>query len=399
MNYQAPEFESAAASFHGKPRVRRWPVFLLIFLPCTLASQIYIFLQPAIYQSVATVLTMAATDLDQVSPAADVQHVSIQKQILLGSAILEKTAEHLQQHPDAGPSWTAEALRNLFAVTPQPETNLVQLQAEGPEPKFLQLAVNTWIDSYLKIRTAFIAKNTEKVVAELNEQLRRIARQVLGKRAEIEQFRLQHDILSTESADNQAHARLQGLNASLNKALEEEVKAKAKFDAIVDAISRNETVVPENDSQAMAVLLQQAEKLRDQLAAIEGQYTGEYIQLNPNLRRVREQLTEIEGKIAEKASTGKTFARQDAENNYAAAREAVLVIKQQMQAHKKQAADYTNQFAEHEAMQQELQRLETLQQDTQQRLVDIDVKQRQKYPQVDVVEWASLPESPSVRII
>lgn len=399
MEYQAHEFQNTADSFvgHGQRasvRLRRWLLFSLIFIPCLLASQIYIFMQPAIYQSVATVLTMAATDIDQASPAADVQHVNIQKQILLGTMILEKTAERLQQLRLNSKTWSADELRSLFAVIPQPETNLVQLQAEGPEPQILQLAVNAWIDSYLKVRAEFIAENTEKVVAELNEQLQRIDRQVVEKRNEIDRFRLQNNILSTESSDNQAHARLQGLNASLNKAMEEEVKAKAKFDTVLDAISRNETVVPDSDSQSMAVLVQQAEKLRDQLAAIEGQYTQDYIELNPNLRRVRDQLAEIEAKIAEKATVGKSFARQQAENDYTAARQAVIAIKQQMEAHKKLAADYTKQFAEHQALQQELLKLETLQQDTKQRLVDIDVKQRQKYPQVDVVDWATLPDKP-----
>lgn len=399
MNYQYPDYDLAVDEFPPKngskpKRLRRWLVFLLIFLPCVLGSQIYIFLQPAIYRSVATVLTMAAADIDQASPEADLQHVSIQKQILLGSVIMEKTAERLQQLPGNSKTWSADELRGLFAVIPEPDTNLVQLEAQGPEPKLLQLAVNAWIDSYLQIRAAFIAENTAKVSVELNDELQRIAQQVEDKRNEIDRFRLSHDILSTESADNQAHARLQGLNKSLNDALEEEVKTKAKFDAILDAISRNETVIPESDSRSMAVLIQQAEKLRDQLAAIEAQYTKEYIDLNPNLSRVREQLVEVETKISEKAGAGKNIARQEAENNYAAARQAVITLKQQMQAHKKLAADYTSQFAEHQALQKELENLETLQQDTQQRLVEIDVKQREKYPQVDVVDWASLPDKP-----
>lgn len=399
MNYQSQDYQSAVDEFknprdYKSPRLRRWLVFLLIFLPCMLISQSYIFLQPAIYQSVATVLTMAATDIDQTSPAADLQHVSIQKQLLLGPLILEKTAEQLHQTIEGSKIWSANSLKNLFSVEPEPNTNLVHLQAKGDEPEFLQLAVNAWIESYLKIRATFIAENTEKVTADIVKQLQRIDRQVLEKRHEIDQFRLQHDILSTDSADNEAHARLQGLNKSLNSAQEEEVKAKAKLDTLLDAISRNEIVVPETDSQSLAVLIQQAEKLRDQLAALEAQYTKEYIELNPSLRRIKEQLIEIEAKITEKASVGKNYARQEAENNYAAAKQAVMTIRQQMQAHKKQAADYTSRFAEHQALQQELLKLETLQQETKQRLVDIDVKQRQSYPQVDVVDWANLPDKP-----
>ena len=399
MNYQTPEYQPATNGFDNHHytrarRVRRWWVFLLVFLPCMLASQTYIFLQPAIYQSMATVLTMAKTDIDQVSPSADIQHVSIQKQILLGAAVLEKTTEHLQNMLTNNRNWSQDELKSMFMVVPEPNTNLVHLQAEGPDPKLLQRAINAWIDSYLKLRASFIADNTDKVTQELQDQLKRIELQVTDKRHEIDQFRLQHDILSTESSDNQAHSRLQGLNKALNDAMTEEVKTKAKLDSILDAISHNQVVVPEADGNTMAVLVQQAEKLRDHLAGLEAQYTKEYIQLNPKLRKVREQLVEIEIKISEKASLGKDYARQEAENNYAAARQAVQTIKKQMQEHKQLATDYTAQFSAHQALQQELLKLETLQQDTKQRLVDIDVKQREKYPQVDVVDWASLPDKP-----
>ncbi len=399
MNINQHEYRISQNGFHNPPMVksrrpRRWLVFLSVFLPCILITQSYIFSQPAIYQSIATVLTVAPTDIDQASATADTEHVSIQKQLLLGTAILEKTLSRLNQASTDSTTWTIDELRSFLSVEPVPDTNLVQLRAEGPEPKSLQRAINAWIESYLQGRAEFIAEHTEKVTISINDELLRIERQVNEKRNQLDLFRQQNSIVSTDSSDNQAHARLQGLNKSLNAALEDEVKAKAKLDAIRDAVSRGKNVVPEADTQSLAVLMQQAEKLREQLAEIEAQYTQEYIALKPNLRRVKEQLTEIESKIAEKLRDGKNFAEQEAENNYSAARQAVLAIQLQMEEHKKRASDYTTQFAKHQALQQELLKLETLQQETKQRLIEIDVKQRQKYPQVDVVDWATLPEKP-----
>jgi hypothetical protein len=65
-----------------------------------------------------------------------------------------------------------------------------------------------------------------------------------------------------------------------------------------------------------------------------------------------------------------------------------------MEAHKQAIAEYTSQFTKYQAMQEELLKLQELQQKTKQRLVEIDVKQRRLYPQVNVVEWASLPSKP-----
>ncbi len=382
---------------HADTQRPRWPrrifLFLSFFLPLLLATQIYVFSRPAIYVSEASVLTTAATDVDQASPDADLQHVSIQTELLLGQAILEKTAEQLAPHDDTS-HWSVDELRSMFAVTPVVDTNLLKLSAEGPEPKLLKRALNAWLEAYRQARAEYVEKISEKVTNTLNDELARIERQVNDKRRELNEFRLQHDIVSEESTDNQAHARLQGLNESLNKALEEEVKAKAKMDAIHSAIAQGKAVVPEDDSRSLAVMMDRAGKLRDKIAALRGQYTDEYIRFNPALRNIPDELAELEGKIKTKLDTGGRVVAQEADNEYAAAHQSVTTIQRQMAEHKQQATEYTSQFAKHQALKEELLKLETLQQETKQRLVDIEVKQRQKYPQVEVIDSASLPNKP-----
>ncbi|WP_157199231.1 hypothetical protein [Methylomonas koyamae] len=57
------------------------------------ATETYVFLQPPVYQSQALVLTTAAGEIDQAHAAADLEHVNIQKQVLLGQNVLETTAQ------------------------------------------------------------------------------------------------------------------------------------------------------------------------------------------------------------------------------------------------------------------------------------------------------------------
>ncbi|MDD4915695.1 MAG: hypothetical protein PHW13_11745 [Methylococcales bacterium] len=368
-------------SSQRKPK--RLLYFLSAFLPLLAGSQIYVFSQPAIYRSEATVLTTAATDIDEVSQDADLQHVNIQKDLLLGQGILDKTAAQLNASSDE--------LRGMFAVTPVSETNLLKLTAEGHDPQFLQKAVNAWIAAYLQARSEYVTEISDKLTNTIKNELQRIDQQVDAKRQEIDQFRLANNIQSADSVDNQAHARLQGLNESLNKAMEEEVLAKAKMDAIHNAIKQGKAVVPEADSHTLAAMTEQAGKLQEKLDALRGNYTDEYIRFNPTMRKIPEQLADLQAKINEKLKSGGGIAAQEAENNYAAAQEAVQVIQAQMTQHKKVAAEYTSEFAKLQAMTQELAAMETLQNDTKERLVDIEVKQRQKYPQVEIIDSATLP--------
>ena len=384
------EFQQAAAPRRAPKRLL---VFLAVFLPLLLGAQSYIFWQPAIYRSEASVLTMAATAVDQSSPDPDLQHVSMQMQLLLGDAILQKTLDRLQNQTVAA-NLSIAALHNMFAVTPITDTNLLKLTAEGSEPQLLQDAVNAWILAYQQTSATNMSQNSEKSRSSLQDELQRITGQINSKRQEIELFRKQHDILSLDSTENLAHSRLQGLNESLNKAQDQEVNAKAKMDAIHTAVRQGKPVIAENDSRGLAVLIEQAEKLRAKLSELRSKYTEDYILFNPSLRTLPEQLAKLDAQIAEERQAGGNLAVAIAEDNYSAAHQTVIDIQQQLREHKQTVVDYTSQFEKHQQLQQELEALEAMQQETKQRIANIDVKHRESIPQVEVVDAASLPGIP-----
>ena len=87
---------------------------------------------------------------------------------------------------------------------------------------------------------------------------------------------------------------------------------------------------------------------------------------------------------------GKSVVLTEAENNYAAAQQTVREIRTQLAEQKKQAAAFTAKFAEHDALKTDLEGLEQLYRETQERLVQIETSQKEKYPQVTVIDRAYL---------
>lgn len=374
----------------------RLVIFTSVFLSCLLLSLGFIFLQPAIYQSYATLLTVAKTAIDQASREADVQHVAIQKQVLLGSELLTETADRLRKGDDteAGINLTPAAIRDMLDVRPVADTNLVEMVAEGNEPGLLPRLINTWIDVYLDARSAEIARSKGSTVEMMQEELVALTEKIQQKRLELEQFRQHNEIVSVEQQDNEALARLKGLTDSLNKASEEEVKAKARLDTIRRSIERGQVVVPNEDTRTLSALERRAQELREQLEELDRQYTREYMALSPDLKVIPDKLRALEDEIQHIRRKGQTVVVSDAEQEYAAARQATRSIQEQLDQHRKKAAEFTARFTEHDALKSDLEELEQLYRDTQARLAQIEAQHTGKYPYVDVIERAFLPHHP-----
>lgn len=373
-------------------RSRRLLIFAGTCLLSATLGLIYNYSRPPIYQSKATLLTSAMTAIDKTSAAADIQHVAIQRQILLGQELLDKTLEQLKASGELDPKLqlTVEDIQQALRVDPVAETNLVEMIAEGTHAYTLPMLINTWIDVYTAARAEEV-ENTIGATRQIVEtELQGLSNKIDVARLKLDEFRRNHDITSTGREENEAAARLNGLNKSLNQASEEEVKAKARLDAVRKAIERGQTVVPQESQNSLRHLEQRAQQLRERLAELDKRFTRDYLALQPSLKVIPGQLAKLEAEIQSKRNYGRDIVLDDAEQNYEAARQAVKEIRKQLDDHKKQAAEFTSRFAEHTALKTDLEGLEKLYRETQERLVQIETSHKEKYPQVHVIERAHL---------
>ena len=341
-------------------------------------------------------LTVAPPEADQRGAEADIQHVAIQRHRLLSLPLLEAVVQKI----DSENSDNKITLPSIYQLQPMldvvsvPETNLVELRAEGPDAALLPQLVNTWVNVYLEIRAEEIRRVTEETTDSVLQQYEQLGEKVTQKREALDEFRKNNEILSIGRDENQVLARLKGLNDSLNTAIEEEIKARARLDAINAAIERGQTVVPDQDKRSLTQMESRAQELREQLAELDRRYTREFLSLSPELKVIPEQLAELEKMIRRKHNLGRNIVVTVAEQEYAAAQQTTAVLRQELEGHKQKATEFTAKFAEHEALVEDLARLEELYRLAEERQVQIEVKNREKYPQVMVVDWAFMPTKP-----
>ncbi len=379
-------------------RPSRIRVFLAVFVAAMLLGQALNLSRPAIYRAGATVLTVArpAVDENAAEEDLDVQHVAIQRQLLLGRPLLEQVLDQLVQTGTAQHYGLRAAtdFQHMLAVAPVPSTHLVELMADGAPPELLPRLVNSWIEAYLTYRENAIQEEVGDTLSALGEQYRELGGHIEAKRREIDAYRQNHDILSQGRTENQAHATLQGLNQALNKAREQEVEAQARLEAVERAMADGEPIMPEGEQGEL--LRQQAElqTLEQEYDDFRKRYTAEYMMVNEEFQKLPGQIRKLKASIRSTLEKGQQMLLAQSRHEKNAATAAVLDLQRRLAAHKREAAEFTARFAQYEAMAEDLAGLETVYREVEQRSARIESRSLEKYPQVQVVEWAYTPTSP-----
>ena len=385
----------------GLPGARRPPrirVFLAVFLTAMLLGQAINLSRPAVYRSSATVLTVAQPAVDEVSveEELDLQHVAIQRQLLLGRPLLEQVLTRLQQTDTAQHYGLGDVsqFQHMLAVAPIPSTHLVELLADGDQPELLPRLVNSWIEAYLAFRENAIEEEVGETLTALTEQYGELGGHIAEKRREIEAYRERHEILSQGRTENRAHATLQGLNDALNKAREQEVATRATLDAVEQALAAGEPIMPEGEEGELIRQQVELQTLEQEYEEYRKRYTAEYMMVDEEFQKLPAKIRKLKAGIRSTIEQGQQMLQAQTRHEAQTAIASVLDLERRLSAHKREAAEFTARFAQYEAMAEDLAGLEAVYREVEQRRARIESQSLEKYPQVQVVEWAYTPTSP-----
>lgn len=381
-----PRFESytddiPATAWHRSVRAR---IFALAF-GVTLALGIgWTLLQPVVYRSSATVLMSAPSAIDADIEKANIQSVAIQSRILLGGEVTRNLLQSLES-VDAG-ELDATYLREVLRVDAIPDTNLVEMVAEGEDAELLPDLVNSWIDVYLAIRAQSVQNTQQQTLGVVQDQMAGLSRRVEEARDALASYRDEHKITSVERQQNEELAQLEGLNAALNSAVKVEVKANAIMRSLRDAIAAGKNVVPPSERKSVENMEAELLQLQTKMTKLSKTYTQNYIRNQPSTREIPQRIAELEAALEKELAKGQSLVVAQAEQEHAAAVQTVEDLRERLTSQEERAAQFTTIYNKHEALAEDLEELEKVYRDTQSRLVQVEVNQVEKYPQVEVID-------------
>jgi uncharacterized protein involved in exopolysaccharide biosynthesis len=370
-----------ATAWHRSVRAR---LFALAF-GVTLALGIgWTLLQPVVYRSSATVLMSAPSAIDADIEKANVQSVAIQSRILLGGEVTRNLLQSFE--PREAGELDATYLREVLRVDAVPETNLVEMVAEGEDAELLPDLVNSWIDVYLAIRAQSVQSTQQQTLGVVQDQMAGLSQRVEEARDALASYRDEHKITSVERQQNEELAQLDGLNAALNSAVKGEVKAKAILQSLRQAIATGKNVVPPSERKSVEGMETELFQLQTKMARLSKTYTENYIRNQPSTREIPQRIAELEAALNSELAKGQSLVLAQAEQEHAAAVQTVEDLREKLAAQEEKAAQFTTIYNKHEALAEDLEELEKVYRDTQSRLVQVEVNQVEKYPQVEVID-------------
>ncbi|MFQ5535555.1 MAG: GumC family protein [Sphingomonadales bacterium] len=385
---------SRAAAARNRVRVR---LFAILFALTATFSLSYNFLRAPVYISHAT-LQIAPPLLEITADNADPARVAAaQRQILTTGPILGVLLERLTDSGAQGqPSaQNVAGLLSTVSVHQIEETDLLELRAEGPDPAFLPVLLNGWIEVYLSSLAS--KQEAETALADLEQERQRaeLTRRVDEKRKELDWFQRQNDIVAMEREESHVLARLKDLTATLNDASAAEVIAKARLDAMQAAIAAGELVARDKEADVILDLDRRAFELREQLQELEQKYTPQYIALDPDIKVMVRQLELVEKQLAEEQKSAGLAALADATRTYDAAHQSAASLRSQLADYRKIATDFTARLAEHQTLRDELALLEGQLRTVQARPLQSPANPSVRHLRFEVVEPAFEPLAPA----
>lgn len=377
---------------------RRMIVFFSVFVLCAIVSLAYSFMRPAVYLASARLQVMPQAKLPKgETVAADsIPAVLVELQVLSSRPLLEAVVARLQNDGDLRdlPADAVAAVQGMLSVTRVEGTNVILIEARGPDRRLPPRLINVLIETYGEQQQQAGRTSSQADLEDARDEARVIDEKTAAKKREVEVFRVRANIVSAERGENQALSRVKGLGLSLSTATDREALAEGKVQALEQAIQEGKRAPQAKDNPTVAAVENRLSQLREEWRAMERRYTPQYLDMDPNAVALKTRIGNLEQQLAGERSKGQQNALAEAREELASARAVTRRLQQRLAEDKQSVQAFSQQFGEYQTMQEELRGLEQMRMAARQRLLTLEASELARKPHINLVEAATTPQTP-----
>jgi succinoglycan biosynthesis transport protein ExoP len=393
-----PSFPPAPRPVPGRltvalpPRAR---IFLAVFLPTLALALAYALLRPATYRAEATLEVDLANGFDDPLGGAAYQAYLSHVQGLTRRSVLAATVDRLGGKLSLDDSGDPVArLSRVFHAEPVEGTDLIRVVAEGRRPERLPLLVDTLVQVYLEQHRREQASDEAEETAALRSRANELEQRMAALHERLASFKAQHDIVSLEREENEVLTRLGDLTRSLARAEDESRAARAAEETAIATLRSEEPPLLPRDRRALDALESKAAAIREELREMGKVWTPQYLSVDPKVKRMRRELERLEEQHARRLEQARANALEAARQRVAEAEGKVRRIRAELAAQKADAQRFTGRLQELRTLQEELERLGGLFQETREALAQAELSDPGRLARLRVLEPALVGDRP-----
>lgn len=387
---------------HLRRTRRRLTLFIMVALTVSLVGLVVNYMRPAVYESRA-VIRVEDRSLGSIVKQATAPTGSDGNGVLVASVEALFTAgvgeEVWEELPELeGKPDTPEAMRAMVGLDlKNAENGVIGLAATGTDAAILPVILSKWLAKGIERTQGDIDQTDQNAVTYLTEQTEQYASEIRDKRAQIQAFQSENDIITLERDENRLIARLRGLTTSLNSAQEAESLAAAQVESITQAIQSGAPLQDGPETVKLAEIQSRLEGLEAEVNELLERYTMAYIELNPALKAVLRDRDAARRELRTARSQLSKSITARAKQTLAAARANTRRLRQDHDEARQKIADFSQKFAQYETLERELEFLDTQSQAVQDQLVQarLSLSSVTKPVTIAVIDDPTLPQEPT----
>ncbi len=299
---------------------------------CTALAALWSVRQPRIYEAKLTLeydpnpVRPLGKEIEEVGDPissfwSSREFFNTQNKILASRTMAERVVTELDLHQDprffAGPEEefkpmeikdTARILQGRMVVEPEPETRIVALKVQGPDPDLMATVTNTWADLYIQKTLEDRNASTITALEWLGQQMETLRSDLDQSELALHKFKKEHGVLSVSMEDRQ-NLVAKDISA-YNEALTEAKKRRIELSARVARLEKLRSANPETieasviaDTVALGLHSQLLKSIaeRNRLSETYGKAHPKMQEADREITALRKQLTDAIGSIIDSA--------------------------------------------------------------------------------------------------
>jgi succinoglycan biosynthesis transport protein ExoP len=314
---------------------------------------------------------------ERVIDKLDLKIEQVARKTLFGSA----TGQDNAVTPERSRAELLKLFTGQLNVAPVENSEIVYVSFSAPDKELAAQVANTFADEYVHFNRESYDASIEQAKATVLEKIEGARQSLQQTENKVQQFASQKELVVTNDDTNPYLDSLIKLNQEMMLAEKERVAAEAALQKGAGDVSSTSAVLDNHFIQ----------ELKGRQAELQAEYEKNLKTFKPNypdMVQLREQITEIDKKLAMESSSFK----KNLQLNYEARKKQEAEMKRMLEKSSKQYQSYLQNMATHGQLTRDLEVEKAMYESLLKRLKDIDVASGVSLSNITVLEKASVPQ-------